>query len=179
MLRSLFVALSAPLLLSAFTPAFGAKFKVVSEMTSKDAQGLFEVVDEIVENPNTFGDVSMVSAYSFTKKKSEEDLNTVKQLNHIHAGLNSDDIGAAALDEDPVEDLADHLLAADSAPENEKAYAAAKAQLVKALKAVKTDKNLKIFGTQHSDEDGTWQVLDIFDAENQEVLFIKIGYSGT
>lgn len=162
------------------TAAFAAKFEKITEMKSGAAQQLNRVVSRL---PKTIlGDAGYVAAYSFTRSDAEEDLNTVKQLNHAKAGLTSDDSGADELQNTSAEGLADHLLAAScyqAEDERKAACARSRADLTKALKFVKADKKLQIFGTNHADEDGSWQVLDVLDSAKKQVLFIKIGYVGT
>ncbi|NUM88646.1 MAG: hypothetical protein HUU37_05535 [Bdellovibrionales bacterium] len=47
------------------------------------------------------------------------------------------------------------------------------------MNTVKADRNLKIYGTNHANEDGSWQILNVLDKENQEVLLIRLGWYGT
>lgn len=148
-------------------------------MKSAAAQHLAKVAEAVVRNEKTFGDASKVEVYAFTRKSSERDLNSIKQLNFRRAGLNSDDIGAKEMQTLSAEQLAEHLLNANSQPDDQNAFDKAKSELEAAINLVKSDPQLQIYGTNHSDEDGSWQVLDIIDTSNQEILLIKIGYNGT
>lgn len=174
------VAVAVATMLST-TQAFAAKFQIQSKMTSAAAQKLSSVAARIVGNETAFGDAGIVAAYHFTRKPTEVDLNTVKQLNFAKAGQNSDDDGAAEAQDWTAERLANHLLDFTSQvdPEFEAAFESARRNLASALKAVRANNGLKIYVTNHADEDGSWQVLNVLDLRNQQILLVKIGYYGT
>jgi hypothetical protein len=161
------------------TTSFAASFQVISQMKSVSARNLAQTASKVAAQADVFGDASAVRAYSYTTKGGEKLLNTLKQLNFAKGGLNSDDSGAESMQHLSARQLAEHLLAASSQYDDQEAYDRAVAQLTKALQAIKADAQLQIFGTNHADEDGSWQILNILDVSNRQVLFIKIGYHGT
>lgn len=175
-MKSLFVVLSLTLSLSA-TSAFAAKFTPV-KMKSAAARELQQTVNTLIKGEGIFGDAGFAKSYSFTRKATEVDLQTMKQLNFAKAGLNSDDKGAILFQSKSAKQLAEYLLEAlrfeESSPHDD-----AVETLSDALSAVKAERNLVIYGTNHADEDGSWQILDILDTKNDEVLIIRIGYHGT
>lgn len=174
------LALAAALVLSqvAPSPASAATFKRISKMTSVQASDLAKTVSRKIKNEGAFGDIKVVAAYSFTRKPTEQDLNTVKQLNFAKGYLNSDDAGATARDQDS-EEIARLFLGENLEPDYEDIYNDAVEDISIAIDAVKAKRSLKIFGANHADEDGTWQILNVLDTRNKEILFLRVGGSGT
>ncbi len=175
-MKSLFVVLGLTLSLSA-TSSFAAKFSPV-KMKSVAARELQQTVRTLIKDKGIFGDAGYANSYFFTRKPTEVDLQTMKQLNFAKAGLNSDDKGALLFQSKSAEELAEYLLDALTFEESSP-HDTAVETLADALRAVKAERNLVIYGTNHADEDGSWQVLDILDTKNNEVLIIRIGYHGT
>ena len=157
---------------------FAAQFKS-ARMQSVAAQKLAQAAATIARDQENFGDAGTIKSVVFVRKTGEADRNTIAQLNHIYGGLNSDDQGALDMSRKSAHDLATHLLSFNSQYEDENAYVRALNSLTDALEAVKADKNLRIYGTNHADEDGSWQIIDVLDIKNHQILFIRLGYSGT
>jgi hypothetical protein len=169
----------AVLLFFASASTFGATFEPVKTMTSSAAKKLAAAVDSIAKNEKVFGDDSSSAAYSFTRKKSEQDLNTVKQLNHAYGGIFSGDPAGESIDSKSPGELASYLLHAVENMSGEEGYDEGAALLTEALEAVKADPDLKIYGTSHADEDGSWQIINLFDVKRHQILLVRIGYNGT
>lgn len=164
------------------TTVFGANFKPVKRLGSAAVENLSKVVDQVTQNESIFGDSSFGEGFSFTAKEGEEVLNTIKQLNRKRGDLNSDDKSAIDFEGKSAEQLVEHLLYAFSNSvdsDQEKAFNEAKAKLTNALRRVLSNKTLKIFGTNHADEDGSWQIIDVLDTQRSQILFIRFGYFGT
>ena len=90
-------------------PAFAAKFSSENKMKNTSAQKLFLVAKQLTKNEQIYGDASFSSAYSFTRKDSEENIKTVKQLNFMKCCLNSDDSGAEDMQKLSIGLLTEHL----------------------------------------------------------------------
>lgn len=170
------------ILLSALfsTHVFAAKFKTIPNVSSTAAQKLSSAAAGIVGQQEIFGDSSTVLALSFERKLTEADAQTIKQLSFMKAGANSDD-GHDELTSANLKDIVSYALYAIENQESEYPTEFTKAQqdLTEALKYIKADRKLKIFGSSHADEDGSWQVLYILDTVKKEVLLVKIGFWGT
>lgn len=162
--------------------AFAAKFAKTPSMSNPAAQNLQKLAAKFAKNKDLYGDVGYVSAFDISGNESQEAIKTAKQLNHMKGNLNSDDDSGAEYNNLSATKIAqgvfEYLNGFDS-DENEKAHQENLANLAEALDAVKADRELMIFGTIHSDEDGTWTILDIVDTKNNQILFIQFGYSGT
>jgi hypothetical protein len=59
------------------------------------------------------------------------------------------------------------------------AFKAARTLLTEALLDIQADSSLKVYGSGHADEDGSWQNIYVIDSKNNEVLKFTIGYAGT
>lgn len=162
--------------------AFAAKFAKTPNMSNQAAQSLQKLAAKLAKNKNLYGDMGYVSAFNISDNESQEAIKTAKQLNHMKGNLNSDDDSGAGYNNISATKIAEgvfeYLNGFDS-DESEKAHQENLVNLVEALDAVKADRDLMIFGTMHSDEDGTWTILDIVDTKNNQILFIQLGFSGT
>ncbi len=158
---------------------FAAQFSPVSKLDSSSAQKLAQAGLSIVSNQDVFGDNGAVVAFSFTRKATEADMSTVKQLSYKF-GANSDD-SQEDFQNASVKNIIDFAFTAIEIQEgeNENAFKIARANLTVALNAIKADRTLRIYGNQHADEDGSWNILFVFDSKNNQVVMVKIGYSGT
>lgn len=165
-----FASLSAP-------SAFAAKFELATKAKNASVRELVKTAKGIIKNERVFGDASRVNVYDYTRSDSQTDLNTVRQLNHMKAGLNSDD-DAGTLEKNSAAKLADWMFE-NSVDDDGSLIDDAKREMADALKAIKADRSLQLYSTAHGDEDGTWTVLNILDTENSQVVLIMIGYSGT
>ena len=83
--------LSAIILSSIFSAQVSAaQFSPISKLSSPAAQKLAQAGLSIVKNEDMFGDNGKVSALTFTRKATESNIATVKQLSYKNGG-NSDD----------------------------------------------------------------------------------------
>jgi len=164
-------ALSAP-------DAFAAKYMTVAKASNPSVQKLVANLAQTLRDKKRFGDVSFVRTFSFDRSQSQTDLNVVKQLNHMYAGLNSDDSAGKSFENKSAGQLTDSLFE-NSTDNDASVIDGAKYEFRELVLAVKNDRALQIYGTNHSDEDGTWQILNILDTENDQVVLIRMGFSGT
>ncbi|MBY0517070.1 MAG: hypothetical protein K2P81_09190 [Bacteriovoracaceae bacterium] len=162
------------------TQTFAAKFTGIKKMKSSAAQSFALMVESVVKDEATFGKASSIDMLSFSRKSSETDEKTIKQLSYVRGGANSDD-NHDVFDNASIEVMVEYVLEAVSNIESdyETQFASARKTLAAGLKKVKADKNLKILGSGHADEDGSWQILYILDSKNSEILMVTIGYFGT
>lgn len=158
--------------------AFAAQFKS-ARMQSAAAQKLAQAATTIARDKENFGDMGTIKSVVFTRNAGEADRNTIGQINHMYGGLNSDDQSAIDMSRKSAKDLANHLLSFNTQYDDENAYVRALNSLEDAIAAVKADRTLRIYGTNHADEDGSWQILNVIDMKNKQILFIRLGYSGT
>jgi len=158
---------------------FAAQFSQISKLSSPAAQKLAQAGLSIVKNPDVFGDSGKVIALTFTRNASESNMATMKQLSYKN-GANSDD-SQIDFKNAGVEQIVDFAFNAfgEYGADNDAAFKTARSNLAAAIKAIKADKTLKIYGNQHADEDGSWNILFVFDTTTNQVLMVKIGYSGT
>jgi hypothetical protein len=171
---------SAIVLASIFSAQIlAAQFSQIGKLSSPAAQKLAQAGLSIVNNQDVFGDNGKVVALTFTKKSTENNMATTKQLSFKN-GANSDDF-QKDFKRTNVKEICDFAFNAieNGESENEAAFKAARINLTAALNAVKADKTLEIYGNQHADEDGSWNILFVFDTITNQILMLKIGYSGT
>jgi hypothetical protein len=121
-----------------------------------------------------------VKAFSFTRNATELDANTIKQLIFVKGGATTEDTQFDLVDLSAA-DTVKYVLLAVEGQENEFGadFKAAITNLTAALKTIKADKQLKVFGSGHADEDGSWQIVYILDTVANEVLMVTIGFTGT
>jgi hypothetical protein len=163
------------------TTVFAAKFAPVPTVHSPTAQKLAEVASSIAKDGTTFGDAGAVAVYAFTRNETERDFTTIKQLSFAKAGATADDHQEDFQNQSTAQivKFALDTLREDQEEINTPAYKAAASGLTAALDAIKADPGLKVYGNQHADEDGSWQILYVVDATAHQILMVKIGYSGT
>lgn len=159
---------------------FAAKFTPITNVDSKAVQKLATVAATIVKKENVFGDASSVKAFSFIRNATELDANTIKQLSFVKGGATSEDTQFDLVDLS-APDTVKYLLLAVEGQENEfeADFKSAKTNLTAVLKMIKADKQLKVFGSGHADEDGSWQIVYILDTVANEILMVTIGFTGT
>jgi hypothetical protein len=168
------------LTLLASPSVFAAKFSSLSQFKSPTVQALAEIGQQAASNSQVFGDASEVIAVSVQRKSTEQDINTVKQLNISNrVGDYQDNDGTDVKDQTP-EQIVDTLMMAmsntdsDSAPEMLKA----RSDMASVIAEIKKDPSLKMYTAGHGDDDGSWSGLDVLDTANNELLVIKIGFTG-
>ena len=170
------------LLLMALTlSAEAATFKSTHKLSNPDLEALAIKSVSIQKNEELFGDASATRRYTFTRKKDEANLNTVKQLNIAKAGLWAG--------EDPTQPVPEKtsgmalatalVVETYAAPGEEEGRDNAAKSLAPLLQKLLGKKTILLFTGFHADENGTWGVLDVLDLENSEVLLLKFGYHGT
>lgn len=178
----------AVLMLSLSTGTFAAKFTTVKKMTDPKLEKLSKVFLKVTKNEKVFGDCSSHATLSIEKKKSELNLNTMKQLN-ISRGGNWTSDGETTWQSKPTNAFSTirSMLSADSdndwLDDDQKVIFEAGTQeiadaLYEATKGLK-DKTKEFYESNHSNEDGTWSILSIYDVKNQEVLLMQAGFCGT
>lgn len=166
----------------AAAPAFAAQIKLAPATKNASLRNLAIALQPLAKKSSVYGDQTRAATYDYSSVATEPAINTVKQLNFMKAFLNSDDSGADLMQNKSPAALVAHLLDLVDGyvpDESEAEYAQIKANLLRALTAVKADSKLKIFGTNHADEDGSWQILDVLDTENHQILLLKVGFKGT
>lgn len=160
--------------------ALAANFMPINNINSVAAQKLAAVGVAIAKDKDTFGRASKVAAFSFVKKNTEKDHSTIKQLSFARGGATTDDtqmdLQAASIPQ--IVEYAFYAIE-NGDQENDRTYQSAKAGLANALRAIKSDSRLKLFGSGHADEDGSWQILYVLDTTSNQILMVTIGYYGT
>ncbi|WP_374076786.1 hypothetical protein [Bdellovibrio bacteriovorus] len=161
-------------------PTLAAKFAPIANVNSVPAQKLAAVVQVINQNEQAFGDAGNVSAYVFSRKATETDAKTVKQMSFAKGGANTDD-DQRDFQNTSVSKIVEFALYAVEIQDQdyEAEFKSARENLTKALTAIKADPTLKIYGSGHADEDGSWQILYIIDTKTSQVLMVTIGFHGT
>jgi len=160
------------------TQAHAAKFESIHKFKNAALEELAQAAMPVAKDQKNFGDAGKLSSFSVERDKSEEDRGTAGQLNHRMRSKDDDDGHTTDMNSQSAKELAETLVPTDSGSENETTKKV-RAELEEAFGAVKKVKSLKIFGASHSNEDGTWQVIDVLDTRNNEILFIESGSVGT
>lgn len=160
--------------------ALAANFMPVNRINSVPAQRLAAVASVIIRNKDSFGDAGRIEAYSFVRKNTEQNHNTIKQLSYARGGATVDDT-QLDLQKATIPQIVEYAFFAleNGDQENDRAFQSGKANLANALKAIKADSRLKLYGSGHADEDGSWQILYVLDTTVNQILMVKIGYNGT
>lgn len=161
-------------------PAFAAKFASITNVNSAPVQKLAVVAEVIAQNEDVFGDAGDVSAFVFSRKATETDAKTVKQMSYAKGGATSAD-DQRDFQNVSVSEIVEFALYAVEIHDQdyEAEFTSARANLTKALTAIQADPTLKIYGSGHADEDGSWQILYIIDTKTSQVLMVTIGFHGT
>lgn len=159
---------------------FAAKFVSISNVKSLTSQKLARAAAVIINNESVFGDAGSISAFSYVQKSTELTGTMIKQLSFAKGGATTDDT-QVDFSNQSVGKIVDFALYAveNQETEDEPAFKTAQVQLAMALKNIQADPNLKIFGSGHADEDGSWQILYVVDTTSKQILMVKIGYFGT
>lgn len=162
------------------TSAWAAKFQTISEMERASIEAVATVGNTIVKNESAFGDCTRMVRVSYTRKPEEKDINTVKQLNISKAGLWKDeDVTALDATGDDAGDIAQELLVNSNEEEFKPLVSATRARLKLALERAMKDRKVRVYTGGHSNEDGTWNVIDVLDTKNEEILLLRVGFCGT
>lgn len=156
---------------------FAAKFTAAQNINSGPAQKLADVVNWINQQQPDW-DAGNVLALNFTRSASEKNATTKKQLSYAKGGATVDDTQKYFQGQD-VATIVDYALFAVENGELEEEVASYRQALTAALNDVKADSTLEVYGSGHADEDGSWQILYIFDTTTNQVIFLQIGYHGT
>lgn len=178
----------AVVLLSLSTGAFAAKFTVVPKLNDTKVETLSEVFAKATKDADIFGDCKDLASFKVEKKKTEANLNTMKQFHIAYAGIFADNGETTSLvkPKDTFK-VARSLLSHDSdydwmSDEQKVVFEASVTKVANALYEATgslKDKTKELYETIHSDEDGTWSVLSLYDTESQEILMMKTGFCGT
>lgn len=178
----------AVVLLSLSTGAFAAKFTIIEKHKDTKIQALSSVFAKATKDKNIFGDCDDLASFKVEKKETESNINTMKQFHIINAGIFDDNGETTTLVKlKDASKISRTLLAHDSdydwMDDNQKViFEGAVTKIANSLKSATgalNDKTKELYETLHSDEDGTWSVLSIYDTKNQEILMMKVGFCGT
>ena len=160
---------------------FAASFTTISDASSASLKALIKSGKEIVKNKKSLGQATTLGIYSYVKKnESDSDVNMLKQMSYKKGGANSDD-NYEELSKSSVAQIVDFSYKAINPQDDgsEKVFKTTKDSLTEALKEVKKNHDLKIFGNGHADEDGSWQIIFVLDTKTKEIVMLKIGFIGT
>ncbi len=158
---------------------WAAKFERISRMKSSRIERLAAVALLLQRNERAFGDCSSTARYSFTRNASEADRNTIKQLNIAKAGVFTDEGDPTLIGNRPADQVVATLLENANSEEYEAAVNAGRATLTPAVRAVIRRNGVSVYQANHANEDGSWQIIDVFDPRNNEVLIVRFGFCGT
>src|SRR5262249_49490438 len=154
-------------------------FTEIETMENVRAANLMKEANEFLAgDKKTFGYATSVKAYSYELKNEDDDLvNQLKQLNIAKAGMFKEDLAEFKETMERADKLTDYLFQAieSYASEREVEYDTARDNLIADIKGIKKDKRLRLYKASHSDEDGSWQILNVLDEKNKQVLLIKVG----
>jgi len=161
--------------------AFAAKFQTVPELTSKRLEALATLAKRLQKQESVFGDCSRTGRYSFTRKDTETDVNTLEQLNVAKAGIfHDEDPKPAPVGKRTAKAIVDELIGDVGQDEEfEKALASGRKELITAFTKVLQSTYLEVYETNHANEDGSWKIVDVLDPRNGEILLVRFGYCGT
>jgi hypothetical protein len=179
------ILFSCILALGFASSAHAAKFKSLRSLSNPALEEIANSAEKFFKDEETFGDCSSVQAYSFVRKATEKNLNTMKQLNIAKAGVWADDDEETALANPRAESKElIKILFENVNYEEEQTVKLAPAmqelsELLDKASNSRRNKNLEIYESGHANEDGSWRVLDLLDTKNNEVLLIRVGFCGT
>jgi hypothetical protein len=167
------------------TSAQAAKFKSLRTLSNPALEEIAESAQKYFKDEELFGDCSSVQAYSFVRKPTEKNLNTMKQLNIAKAGVWADDDEETALANPRTEakELI-KILFENVNYEEEQTVKLAPAmkelsELLDTATQSRRNKDIEIYESGHANEDGSWRVIDLLDTKTNEVLLIRVGFCGT
>lgn len=178
----------AVLLLSLSTGAFAAKFTTISKLQDTKVEALSSVFAKATDDEAIFGDCLDLASFKVEKKKTEANLNTMKQFHIAYAGIFADNGETTSLvkPKDTFKVARSLLTHGDDYDwMSDKQKEVLEASITKVANALYEatgslkDKTKELYETFHSDEDGTWSVLSVYDTESQEILMMKTGFCGT
>lgn len=173
------------------TGAFAAKFSTIKTMTNAKLNAFAKAV--AATDTDLYGDCSSLFRLKVTKDAAEKNFNTIKQMHYKYQGMNSaEENDAPAIvttkntfeimkhtlahgEPDNFEDSLDHKEEVDRFKKDVKDTANALYEATQKF----TDTNIEMYEAIHSDEDGGWAVLSVYDIKNQEIITLRSGYCGT
>lgn len=160
--------------------AVAANFMPINQIKSVPTQRLAAVASVIIRDKDTFGDAGRIEAYSFVRKNTEQNHNTIKQLSYVRGGATVDD-RQIDLQQASIPKIVEFAFFAleNGDQDNDRTFQAGKQNLANALRAIKADSRLKLYGSGHADEDGSWQILYVLDTTANQIMMVTIGYYGT
>lgn len=173
------------IVLAVATSASAATFKSLPELSRPVIANLADVTGSILaKNGGIYGDASAINAYAYTKKSSERDINTVKQLLMKKGLANTEDLNHVTTAHPfKTKELALSTLVLNGElnhlDEDDQKKVSADAEKLTAALNITATSGVRFFTAGHADEDGTWNLLIILDQENQEVLVLSFGFRGT
>lgn len=176
--------LSALLSFAGAMPAEAAKFTKTETLKSRTAQEFLAITKKLAKNKDLVGDASFVTAYNIARDEDEKSINTIKQLNIAKGGIFAEEEDAAKFvssnDSDKViEMMFSYLIGNFQDEDQEIAFKAEMKKLSPSLQAVLEHNNFNIYAATHSNEDGTWNILNVLDEKNNQVIMVVFGAHGT
>lgn len=168
--------------------AFAAKFTAIKKHKDAKLDTLSKVFSASTKDEKIFGDCGSIQSFKIEKKKTEANLNTMKQLNISRGGIwHSEGETTYSLKPKNTFSPTRSLLSSDSDndwldEDQRKVFEAAVEAVANAIYDATNglkDKTKEFYTSSHSNEDGTWSILEIYDTKNQEVLLMQAGFCGT
>ncbi|MEO5667267.1 MAG: hypothetical protein ABIR96_04335 [Bdellovibrionota bacterium] len=171
-------------ILGAAGSAEAATFKAVKTLKNASLQKVAVFAGSFEKQKDLFDDCTKVESYSIARKQSEENINTIKQLNISRNGLfySDGETPVAVRSDTTIDTLITTLFSDLSQGENYASLAPTQkklADLVTQATGKLDASSLELYEANHANEDGSWNILDILDTENEEVLTIQVGGCGT
>ncbi len=180
----MFKTMLALFFLSSLPSANAASFSRLTAMTDsrlEAAAGLY--AKEIKAGQLVLAECSSLLRLKVTKRPTEPNLNTMKQLAVMKGGLYHSDGETVGRVLGPTPGIVEELVMMSGNREFQdedeetatRRFMASFSRLLTKAESVKTE----MYRGIHSFEDGTWGLLLIYDTRKQEVLLLKAGYCGT
>jgi translation elongation factor EF-Ts len=173
-----------------------ASFSTIPKVSNAKLSSTQAVMTKIIANESMYGECGSIQKFSYTKNKSEKDINTIKQL-MIKTGTMMTDYDEYA-EVSEVSNIAPVLTAtnlldptftysddpADDVYDEEQmvTHASDVAKVTKSLYKLtegNTNSTIKLYDGLHGYEDGAWNVLTVMDTKNREIVIFTVGICGT
>ncbi len=176
------------------TLVLASSFKNIKKLSNIKLNSISDVAKEVVSNDKIFGDCGSVDVFKIKKTKYERNINTIKQLLVVSKKLDAGNDEQEYVSEiKPTETFSMTKTLLDFTMDNQvedwlnneedfSTYKDYEKRLANSL-YLSTDKltnsHLRFYQSIHSDEDGTWNSLVIYDTREQEALVLTVGFCST
>lgn len=190
-----FLVLCALVLSFSGQEAFAAQFTAITKLKNARLEKFSKTLSTTLADEILFGDASMVTAFSFKRNANEQNLATLKQLNVAKHGVWANDGETTSLEtRTSAKAIIDEMLTDGGSrsfseitgwfesDEQRKAYYDGRYAMIMGLVAATdnfSDSSIIVYASGHSNEDGTWWILNLLDTKNQQILSFQIGSHGT